>query len=150
MLKLETYLSLDLEELVKLQKKLGTMPYTNLETVISLKNDLISKGIEKNETVALLKAVEVDQEIKRRWNKKDYQQCSIEEIGDITKRIARLSIPSRFRKQPKMALLRQHRQILNEMSQEISFEDLAKFASKLCSCKISKSTIYNFLKGKKK
>jgi hypothetical protein len=149
MLKLETYVHRDDEELAKLQKKLGTMPYSNLVAVISLKNDLIAYGIESDETKALLRAIEVDQEIKRRWQKKDYKKCDKEEIGDITKHIARLSIPYKFRKQPKMALLRQHRKILNEMSLEMSFEDLAKFASKLCNCKISKSTIYNFLKWKK-
>lgn len=146
MLLIEKLTNTNSSDLKYLIKKFANLTFENIEQIFVIKNKIMNHNLNICEFAAFIKAIEFDQNVKKRFQAKNYKGLESFEIAEISQYNAKIKYEKKTRIAKKTYALRLHKQALLDASTEMSLSELANFAKRITGMEISRGTIYNFMK----
>jgi hypothetical protein len=147
-------LNLDIKLIKKLLNSFAKMDDNNMVQIFILMAILLEKkDVVVNSDLLIttfFKALEIDRDYKNAFKTQNFKGYSIDEIGKIVEYMHATKITKTTRKQKVTDILRLHRQLVVKNMDLMSCTDLTALVNAVSKEKVSRSSVFNFVKKKKK
>ena len=141
------------KQIKKFQNAFNKMDSNNILQVLNLMAISLGKqNVVVNSnllTKTLFESIKLDLQYKNAFQKQNFTGYSIDQIGEIAEYNHAIKIIKTTRKQKVTDILRLHRQLLVDNS-DLSYADRTALVIAVSKKKVSKSSVFNFVKNIKK